>query len=69
MHPIDAQAPAPTGKQRFYRHLYVQVLAAIVLGVLLGHFSPALGEAMKPLGDAFITYRSAGCGRPRAARP
>ena len=54
MHPIDAQAPAPTGKQPFYRHLYVQVLAAIMLGVLLGHFSPALGEAMKPLGDAFI---------------
>ena len=54
MHPIDAQAPAPTGKLPFYRHLYVQVLAAIVLGVLLGHFSPALGEAMKPLGDAFI---------------
>src|SRR6478609_9772305 len=38
----------------FYTHLYVQVLTAIVLGVLLGHFYPALGEAMKPLGDAFI---------------
>ncbi|WP_257386633.1 dicarboxylate/amino acid:cation symporter [Tahibacter caeni] len=37
-----------------YRHLYVQVLAAIVLGALLGHFQPSLGEAMKPLGDAFI---------------
>src|SRR6201982_983290 len=38
----------------FYTHLYVQVLTAIVLGVLLGHFYPQLGEAMKPLGDGFI---------------
>src|SRR3954449_2669126 len=38
----------------FYTHLYVQVLTAIVLGVLLGHFYPHLGEAMKPLGDCFI---------------
>jgi aerobic C4-dicarboxylate transport protein len=45
----DTAAPLP-----FYRHLYVQVLAAIVLGVLLGHFQPLWGEAMKPLGDAFI---------------
>ena len=37
-----------------YRHLYAQVLAAIVAGVLLGHFAPATGEAMKPLGDGFI---------------
>ncbi|MCF5392960.1 C4-dicarboxylate transporter DctA, partial [Pseudomonas syringae] len=35
-------------------HLYVQVLTAIVLGVILGHFSPGLGEQMKPLGDTFI---------------
>src|SRR3979411_3198736 len=40
--------------KRFYTHLYVQVLTAIVLGVLLGHFYPHLGEAMKPLGDGFI---------------
>ncbi len=32
----------------------MQVLTAIVLGVLLGHFYPQLGEAMKPLGDGFI---------------
>ncbi len=37
-----------------YRHLYVQVLAAIVAGVLLGHFWPATGEALKPVGDGFI---------------
>ncbi len=38
----------------WYSHLYVQVLIAIVAGVLLGHFAPATGEAMKPIGDAFI---------------
>jgi aerobic C4-dicarboxylate transport protein len=42
------------GKIPFYRHLYFQVLAAIVAGVLLGHFDPGVGAAMKPLGDAFI---------------
>ena len=26
----------------------------MVLGVLLGHFYPALGEQMKPLGDGFV---------------
>ncbi|MCY7270705.1 MAG: cation:dicarboxylase symporter family transporter, partial [Sphingomonas bacterium] len=38
----------------WYRHLYLQVLVAIVLGIALGHFAPATGEALKPLGDAFI---------------
>ena len=36
------------------RHLYVQVLAAIVCGALLGHLAPGVGTALKPLGDAFI---------------
>ena len=34
-----------------YKSLYFQVITAIVIGVLLGHFNPQLGEAMKPLGD------------------
>jgi aerobic C4-dicarboxylate transport protein len=38
----------------FYRSLYAQVLAAVIIGVLLGHFAPQTGEAMKPLGDGFI---------------
>jgi aerobic C4-dicarboxylate transport protein len=37
-----------------YKHLYAQVLTAIVFGILLGHFYPHLGEQMKPLGDGFI---------------
>ena len=39
---------------KWYQHLYIQVLTAIVVGVLLGHFYPSVGESMKPLGDAFI---------------
>ena len=34
--------------------LYLQVLLAVLVGALLGHFKPAWGVAMKPLGDAFI---------------
>lgn len=41
-------------KKPFYKVLYVQVLAAIALGVLLGFFGPDLGAKMKPLGDGFI---------------
>jgi aerobic C4-dicarboxylate transport protein len=38
----------------WWKSLYVQVLAAIVAGVLLGYFEPTLGASMKPLGDAFV---------------
>jgi len=34
--------------------LYIQVLAGITAGVLLGHFYPAIGVELKPLGDLFI---------------
>ena len=36
------------------KNLYLQVLAAIAIGVLLGHFFPDIGTTMKPLGDGFI---------------
>ena len=42
------------GKQPLYKSLYFQVITAIILGVLLGHFYPETGTAMKPLGDGFI---------------
>jgi aerobic C4-dicarboxylate transport protein len=41
-------------KKPFYKVLYIQVLFAIVLGVLLGIFDPGLATAMKPLGDGFV---------------
>ena len=45
---------APVVRKPFYRHLYFQVLLAIFAGGLIGHFFPAFGESLKPLGDAFI---------------
>jgi aerobic C4-dicarboxylate transport protein len=41
-------------KKPFYKILYVQVLFAIVVGILLGVFYPELATKMKPLGDGFI---------------
>jgi aerobic C4-dicarboxylate transport protein len=49
-----ATADTATHQKPWYQHLYVQVLCAIVLGVLLGHFYPDVGASMKPLGDTFI---------------
>jgi len=61
----DGTAPPPPSKKPFWTHLYFQVLLAIALGALIGHFypsgvdaagrpEPGLGEQLKPLGDAFI---------------
>ncbi|NWK97820.1 C4-dicarboxylate transporter DctA [Sphingobium lactosutens] len=47
-------AAAPPKKRGIASQLYVQVLVAIMAGALLGHFWPTYGEALKPLGDAFI---------------
>jgi aerobic C4-dicarboxylate transport protein len=38
----------------FLRHLYVQVLIGIALGVTVGAIWPEFGASLKPLGDAFI---------------
>jgi aerobic C4-dicarboxylate transport protein len=43
-----------TPRLPFYRSLYVQVITAILIGVLIGHFAPDTGVALKPLGDGFI---------------
>ena len=64
MIPIAAEG-APLKRKPFYAQLYFQVIAAIVLGGLIGHFYPStvgpngeavagLGVQLKPLGDAFI---------------
>lgn len=50
---IEEMNPPPK-KQRWYQILYVQVIIAIIIGILLGNFFPTVGESMKPLGDAFI---------------
>ena len=41
-------------KPPIYKILYFQVVVAVVIGVLLGHFYPQVGTEMKPFGDAFI---------------
>ncbi|CEJ47323.1 dicarboxylate/amino acid:cation symporter [Xanthomonas citri pv. bilvae] len=53
MHISKPAGPLPASVP-FYRQLYFQVVVAIVLGALLGHFEPAFAESLKPLGDAFI---------------
>ena len=77
-------APAAHPPKPFYRQLYVQVVTAIVLGILVGHFWPDIGASLKPLGDAFVklvkmiiapvifltvTTGIAGMSRPREGRP
>lgn len=49
---MTASPSAP--KRPLYKSLYLQVLSAVVLGVLLGYFYPKLGADMKPLGDGFV---------------
>lgn len=44
----------PRRRGHWLGQLYVQVLIAIALGVTIGYFWPTAGEALKPLGDAFI---------------
>src|SRR4030081_779404 len=39
----------------WYTVLYVQVLIAIAVGILIGHYFPKAGVALKPLGDGFIS--------------
>ncbi|TNB69507.1 cation:dicarboxylase symporter family transporter [Arthrobacter sp. BB-1] len=53
------RAPSPqphTGAPRkpLYKSLFIQILAAVVAGVLIGHFWPDIGAALRPLGDGFI---------------
>ena len=43
-----------TTRQPLYKSLYVQVLVAITIGILLGHFYPETGVALKPFGDGFV---------------
>ena len=38
----------------WYRVLYVQVLIAMVLGIVVGRIFPDFGKGLKPLGDGFI---------------
>jgi len=51
----DASTLAASPKRKpFYRDLSLQVMFGMALGVAFGALWPSLGQAMKPLGDAFI---------------
>jgi aerobic C4-dicarboxylate transport protein len=41
-------------RKKIHHHLYAQVLIAISIGIVLGHFYPDTAVSMKPLGDGFI---------------
>ena len=43
-----------TGLLHWLSQLWVQVLVAMVAGVVIGHYWPNLGVKLQPLGDAFI---------------
>ena len=40
--------------RRFRKSLYLQVITAVIIGVIVGHLFPGFGTRMKPLGDGFI---------------
>ncbi len=41
-------------KKFWYQSIYLQVIIAIILGILFGHFHPEIAATMKPLADGFI---------------
>lgn len=51
---VQAEGTAVKKRQPFYKILYLQVLAAIVCGVIVGFVYPDFGASLKPLGDAFV---------------
>src|SRR3546814_4695943 len=51
---IDLNAIQMPRPRPWWTHLYVQVLGAILAGVLLGHYAPDFAVTLKPFGDGFI---------------
>jgi aerobic C4-dicarboxylate transport protein len=53
--PMSAEsAPLPPAPIPIYRSLFVQVLAALVLGIVLGMMAPTFAVELKILSDAFL---------------
>lgn len=46
--------PLSLPRVKLVKHLYFQVLVAVVAGVLVGYLDPELAVKLKPLGDGFI---------------
>ena len=52
---MEANSTTTARRRPWYTILYVQVLIAIAVGILIGHYFPNTGVALKPLGDGFIS--------------
>jgi len=55
--PDDAEASQVSASPRarpWYKHLSIQILLAMVLGIIVGHAWPERADSWKPLGDLFI---------------
>src|ERR1700680_3441189 len=46
--------PMESQRARWYSELYVQVLVGIAVGIAIGWIAPQAGEALRPIGDAFL---------------
>ncbi|WP_405770750.1 C4-dicarboxylate transporter DctA [Streptomyces sp. NBC_00080] len=53
--PDDAAGSAVEKAKPWYWQLYIQVLAAIVVGIVLGWRWPDVGTSMEPIGTTFVT--------------
>jgi aerobic C4-dicarboxylate transport protein len=51
---VDATPVAARRARPIYRELSVQILVAMLLGILVGYLWPGSADSMKPLGDLFI---------------
>jgi aerobic C4-dicarboxylate transport protein len=49
-----ASVPAPAGRSALWKSLFVQVLAALLLGIVLGIATPRFAIELKILSDAFL---------------
>src|ERR1700756_1486026 len=47
-------APAPVRRSALYKSLFVQVLAALILGIILGVATPDFAVGLKILSDSFL---------------
>ncbi len=52
----ESAAPAKAGRKGLDKshYLYIAVIAAVILGAVVGLLFPEVGKSLKPLGDGFI---------------
>ncbi len=50
----DTAAPPVAGKRDRTHFLYIAVIAAVILGIIVGFVAPELAKALKPLGTGFV---------------